>query len=67
MQLPDRIIVYELSGDDPTDMRYRVKVRGKGGGGGLAFLRAKLSDFANLPQSVVKLGFFQIEDENEAC
>ncbi|CAB3993157.1 intraflagellar transport 122 homolog isoform X2, partial [Paramuricea clavata] len=25
MQLPDRIIVYELSGDDPTDMRYRVK------------------------------------------
>ena len=27
MQLPDRIIVYELSGDDPTDMRYRVKVR----------------------------------------
>ena len=27
MQLPDRIIVYELSSDDPTDMRYRVKVR----------------------------------------
>ena len=26
MQLPDRIIVYELSGDEPTDMRYRVKV-----------------------------------------
>ena len=30
-------------------------------GGGLAFLRAKFSEFANLPQSVVKLGFSKLK------
>ena len=58
MQLPDRIIVYELSGDDPTDMRYRVKVRGKGGGGGFSFPPGKIFRFCQSSSKCCKAGLF---------